>query len=95
MISDERDTRIPYCLGTDHYCEFEDCDEYVHMDDFVVIYQDTYAGDSCSFSGYLCGVRYGRGGFISEAALFTPEKGIDFDVACDGVFYHTMEVTDD
>ena len=37
MTSEQRDTRIPYRLGTDQYCKFKDIDEYVHIGDFVVV----------------------------------------------------------
>lgn len=40
MISAECDTRIPYRLGTDYYCKFENCDEYVHMGDLVEVGED-------------------------------------------------------
>lgn len=93
MISDKmRDTRIPYRLGTDQYCEFEDCDEYVHMGDLVDVCEDTYNGDSRIFSGYLSGVSYDYDGFISEVTLSTLDKSHGFDVAYDGVFYRAAEV---
>lgn len=33
--SEERDTRIPYRLGTDHCCVYEDDESYVRMGDMV------------------------------------------------------------
>lgn len=97
MVSEERDTRIPHRLGTDHYCEFEDRDEYVHMGDLVVVYRDAYGGGSAPDFGYLCGVEYDGAGFISGVALFSLDKSCRYDVTCDGVFYHAtkMEEHDD
>lgn len=92
MASDKRDTRIPYCLGTDKYCEFENCDEYVHMGDPVDVCEDTYNGGSRIFSGYLSGVSYDYNGFISEVTLSTLDKSTVFDVACDGVFNRATNV---
>lgn len=90
--SEERDTRILYRLGTDHYCEFEDSDEYVRMGDLVEVCEDTYDGDSLIFSGNIDGIKYDNDGFISGITLFNPFESFDFDIACDGVFYHATDV---
>lgn len=66
---DERDMRIPYRLGTDQYCKFEDCDEYVHMGDLVTIYVHPYQEDPYSYCGNLCGVQYDSDGFIRSVSL--------------------------
>lgn len=92
MASDKRDKRIPYCLGTDQYCEFEDRDEYVHMGDLVVVCTNTYSGRSFTSFGYLRGVNYDYDGFISEVTLYTLDESGYFCVACDGVFYHATKL---
>lgn len=62
--SDGWDTRTPYRLGTDNYCEFEDDGGFVHMGDMVEVYEDRYNGQfSCT--GELLYVEYGSDGFIS------------------------------
>lgn len=94
--SDGWDTRIPYRLGTDHYCEFEDDGGFVHMDDLVAVFE--YVNDcddnTCGniYSGRLCGVKYDYNGFISEVTLFNIYDDTDFDIESDGVFYYASEV---
>ena len=85
--NEEWDTRIPYRLGTDHYCEFEDCDEYVHMGDMVEVCEDRYNGHF-SFTGKLLYVEYGSDGFISLVRIDCPSDESEcVCVDCDGVFY--------
>ena len=82
----ERDTRVPYRLGTDHYCEFE-YDDYVHMGDEVEVFWDAYDGER-SCVGRLCSVDYGEDGFVSGAFLRDEDDEEDATfVPCDGVFY--------
>lgn len=50
MASEERDTRIPYRLGTDCYCKFEGRDEYVHMGDLVAV-DGNKAFRECGYCG--------------------------------------------
>lgn len=95
MTSDERNTRIPYRLGTDHYCKFKDRDEYVHMGALIDVCEDTYNSDGRRFSGYLSGVSYDYDGFISKVTLSTLDNSHDFDVAFDGVFCYATKVDSD
>ena len=81
----ERDTRVPYRLGTDHYCEFEFYDEYVYFGDMVEVFWDAYDGER-SCVGRLCSVDYGEDGFICGAFLRDEDDDALF-VPCDGVFY--------
>lgn len=83
----ERDTRIPYRLGTDHYCEFEDDGGFVHMGDTVEVCEDRYDGQfSCA--GKLLYVEYGSDGFISLVRISCPSDENDcVCVDCDGVFF--------
>lgn len=85
--NEEWDTRIPYRLGTDHYCVFEDCDEYVHMGDTVEVCEDRYDGQfSCT--GELLYVEYGSDGFISFVRIDSPSDESEcVCVDCDGIFY--------
>lgn len=87
MPSEERDTRIPYRLGTGDYCKFEGRDEYVHMGDLVEVYHSTCDGDDVYF-GDLSGVWYDYNGFISGVTLAALDGSCSFNVACDGVFQH-------
>lgn len=83
----ERDTRIPYRLGTDHYCEFEDDGGFVHMGDTVEVCEDCYDGQfSCT--GKLLYVEYGSDGFITLVRVSCPSDENDcVCVDCDGVFF--------
>lgn len=87
--------RVPYRLGTDHYCTYEDEDEesYVYMGDMIWHLYDTPFG-GIEINGELCSVRYGAGGFIDTVSINVAGKGMDYDVPCEGVFYR-MEVADD
>lgn len=91
FTSDERDTRIPYRLGTNHYCKFEDRDEYVRMGDLVEVSEYTYDGDGNIYSGRLCGVKYNCNGFITEITLSDIYEDSDFDIEFDGIFYCATE----
>lgn len=95
MTSDERDTRIPYRLGTDHYCKFKNRDEYVHIGDLVVVYQGADGDGTLPYFGYLFGVKYDDTGSICDVTLRTLDESRDFCVACDGAFYYATEVADD
>lgn len=86
MTSDERDTRIPYRLGTDHYCVYEDDESYVRMGDMVSFTVDTPFSES-EFSGELCSVRYDGSGFIDAASVYVFGEDRIFDIQCNGVFY--------
>lgn len=88
MASDERDTRIPYRLGTDQYCKFYGRDEYVHMGDLVAVYQNACNGDGDMNFGKLSGVRYNHNGHITGATLVALDGSCGFCVACDGDFHH-------
>ena len=89
---DRWDTRIPYRLGTDHYCVFEDRDEYVRMGDLVLVFEyvNDYDGNTCGdiYSGRLRGVKYNYIGFISEVTLSDTDDDTDFDIEFDGIFYY-------
>lgn len=92
---DERDTRIPYHLGTGDYCKFKNRDEYVHMGDLVAVYVDADDDGALPHFGYLCGVGYRFDGFIHSASLLTLDRRRSFNVSCDGDFYCATEVADD
>ncbi len=91
MASEERDTRIPYCLGTDQYCKFKGRDEYVHMGDLVAIDGNKALGE-CGYCGILSGVKYDIYGFISEVTLSQLDGIFDFDVAFGGFFTYATKV---
>lgn len=85
MDSDERDTRIPYRLGTDHYCVYEYDGGFVHMGDTVEVFDDYYGQ---LYTGELLSVEYGNDGFISLVRVTHPSDENDcVCVDCDGVFF--------
>lgn len=86
FTSDERDTRIPYRLGTDHYCVYEDDESYVHMGDMISCAYDTPFG-GIDLNGELCSVRYGEDGFIDAVSVYIANEDRGFDYPSDGVFY--------
>lgn len=88
MTSEERDTRIPYRLGTDQYCKFYGRGEYVHMGDLVAVYQGTCDDDYYMCFGKLSGVRYDHSGLITGVTLATLDGSCGFCTACDGTFHH-------
>lgn len=92
--SDERDTRIPYRLGTDQYCKFEGSDEYVHMGDLVTVDADMIFGriERC---GKLLGVEYNDEGFLNFVKLIYPYEDYGYYVAFDGAFHQAEAVTND
>lgn len=92
--SDERDTRIPYRLGTDHYCTYEDDESYVHMGDMICHVYDTPFGE-LECNGELCTVRYDEGGFINAVSVYVSGKEMVYDVPCDGAFYRMKVGSDD
>lgn len=94
MPSEERDTRIPYRLGTGDYCKFEGRDEYVHMGDLVAVNGDTIFGgrERC---GRLRGVEYNDEGFLSFVKLVYPHEAFGYYVVFDGAFHQAEEVTND
>ena len=87
MPNEERDTRIPYRLGTDQYCVYEYDGGFVHMGDTVEVCEDCYGGQ-LSYTGELLSVEYGSDGFISLVCVTHPSDENDcVCVDCDGVFY--------
>ena len=84
--SEEWDMRIPYRLGTDQYCEFENCDEYVRMGDTVEVCEDCYDGQFL-YTGKLLYVEYGSNGFISFVRICPSDENECVCVDCEGVFY--------
>lgn len=92
--SEERDTRIPYRLGTDHYCTYEDDCSYVRMGDMIWHVYDTPFGE-IELKGELCSVRYGEGGFIDDISVYVAGKEMNYDVPCEGVFYRMKGGSDD
>ena len=92
MISDERDTRIPYRLGTGQYCKFEGRDEYVHMGDLVAVDEDSVFMKACGYCGELGGVEYDGDGFIRFVKLLYPGKAYGYYVAFDGAFHYAERV---
>ena len=95
VAGEERDTRIPYRLGTSDFCKFKNRDEYVHMGDLVAVYTDADDDGALPHFGYLCGVGYRFDGFMRVVTLLTLDRRRSFDVSCDGAFYYAMEVADD
>lgn len=97
MASEQRDTRIPYRLGTDQYCKFEGRDEYVHMGDLVAVNRWTTPGfvSAVGYLGRLCGVEYDAEGSICGVSLLFPNENYGYRVDFDGVFHHAKVVTDD
>ena len=86
ITNEERDTRIPYRLGTDHYCVYEDDASYVRMGDMISFGYDTPFG-GIDLNGELCSVRYEGSGFIDAASVYVFGEDRIFDIQCDGVFY--------
>lgn len=93
--SSERDTRIPYRLGTDHYCTYEDeGDEIcVRMGDMISHFYGTPFGE-IEIDGELCAVRYGEDGFIDAVSVYVEGEDRAFDCPCDSVFYRKAEDDD-
>lgn len=91
--SDERDTRVPYRLGTDHYCVFENDDEFVHMGDMVeMVAEIPPDGKEVVYAGELCSVEYGSDGFITSVSMVDPLNEYDtVFVPCEGVFYKVAD----
>lgn len=94
MASEERDTRIPYRLGTDCYCKFEGREEYVHMGDLVAV-DGNKALRECGYCGKLSGVEYNDEGYLVFIKLNYPHDVCGYHVAFDGVFRYAKEVVDD
>lgn len=92
--SKKRDTRIPYRLGTDHYCTYEDDGSYVRIGDMISHLYDTPFGE-IELKGELCSVRYGEGGFIDTISVYVAGKEMNYDVPCEGVFYRMKGGGDD
>lgn len=95
MPSEERDTRIPYRLGTNDYCKFEGRNEYVHMGDLVAVDGDRIFGKTYGYCGYLCGVGYDGDGFICSVSLNFYDKFSSYFIDFDRKFLHAEEVKDD
>jgi hypothetical protein len=95
QASDKRDTRIPYRLGTDHYCTYEGESEesYVRMGDMISHVYDTPFGE-IEIDGELCSVRYGGDGFIDALSVYVEGEERNVDLPCDGVFFR-MEAAHD
>ncbi|WP_278591501.1 hypothetical protein [Olsenella uli] len=88
--------RVPYRLGTDHFCEYEGDGSPVLMGDMVTVVVPTYDGSDCEESGELSSVRYGGDGFIQCVSLYCKVASgfeMERDVLCEGVFYR-METDD-
>lgn len=87
--SKDRDTRIPYRLGTDHYCTYENEgeDSYVRMGDMISYHYCNPPFTETELNGELCSVRYGEGGFIDAISVYVEGKEMNYDVPCEGVFY--------
>lgn len=94
MTSEERDTRIPFRLGTNNFCKFEGRDEYVHMGDLVKIYAHPYQKDPYSYCGNLCGVEYDGDGFIRSISLYFDDAGGLCFVDFGGAIYHAEAIND-
>lgn len=88
------DNRIPYRLGTDHYCTYEEDGSYVRMGDMVTWFDYTWicgTYEEFEHSGELCSVRYDGDGFIDMATVYEEGEERDFDYPCDGVFHLMKE----
>mgnify|MGYP007048984910 CR=1 FL=1 len=84
--SEERRVRIPYRLGTDNYCVYEEDGGEVCMGDTVAVCSDTYNGD-VEHSGKLIYVTYEWHGYIDSVILETDLDSETIECSCDGVFY--------
>lgn len=83
--NEERDTRIPYRLGTNHYCKYDDGGN-VRMGEKISCFHDTPFGEVEIYS-----VTYGEGGFIEDVSVYVEGKDRAFDCPCDGVFYRMKD----
>lgn len=93
--SDKWDTRIPYRLGTDQFCEFEEDRCEVRMGDMVTMCWDSYAGGTYQefeCSGELISVRYDWNGFIDSVAVLPDRDSEEVECPCEGVFYRMEAV---
>ena len=97
---------VPYRLGTDNLCHYEDdvewkdgkCtvtrhEEPVRMDDIVLVCSDYGPdGPEKEHVGELAGVMYGQDGFIDHIVLWDSDgNGKMVSVFMDGVFYKPKE----
>ena len=86
MSSEEHRVRIPYKLGTDHFCEYEEDAGEVCMGDMVTVCSDTYSGE-VEHSGKLLYVTYEWLGYIDSVILAPDLDSETIECSCDGVFY--------
>ena len=82
MTSEERRVRVPYRLGTDQFCVYEEDGGMVCMGDMVTV------GES-ECSGELCYVKYDWEGYIDSVTLFPRGERCEVEVYFPGdtVFY--------
>lgn len=89
--------RVPYRLGTNNFCEYEDDGSPVLMGDMVTVPVFDYDGSDHEESGELVSVRYAESGFIVRVSLYSErEDGFERarDVLCEGVFYRMEDDSD-
>lgn len=84
--SNERRVRIPYRLGTDNYCEYEEDGGEVCMGDMVTVCSETYNSE-VEHSGKLLYVTYEWHGYIDSVILEPDLDSKAVECPCDGVFY--------
>lgn len=86
MSSDERRTRIPYRLGTDQFCEYEEGGGEVCMGDMVTVRSDTYKGE-VEHSGKLIYATYEWLGYIDSVILDQYLDSEPVECSCIVAFY--------
>lgn len=95
MISyEERRVRVPYRLGTDNYCVYEEDGGEVCMGDMVTVCYETYNSE-VEHSGKLLYVTYEWLGCIDSVILETDLDSEPVECSCDGVFYRMEDENDD
>lgn len=81
--------RVPYRLGTDLYCSFENGGGFVHMGDMVEV---AFSFPDCELSsvGNLESVTYGEDGIIKGVEVREAD-GLPTYMPNEGVFYQAKE----
>ena len=100
MNSEERRVRIPYRLGTDQFCEYEEDGGEVCMGDMVTVRSDTYKGKvehsdtykgKVEHSGKLIYVTYEWLGYIDSVILKQELGSGPVECSCNVTFYRMEE----
>lgn len=81
----EKSVLIPYRLGGDRSCVYEEDGKPVRMGGVVNVVTESWFGE-IEHSGELIGVSYSQDGFISSISLANGDDRT-IDIPCDGTFY--------